>query len=101
MNTYSKEHRQINIAVGDRFSIELDTNPTTGYEWQLDFDNNKLKFENRELAINAAIGGGGIEHFNFEAIETGKTSILMRYQREWEPDPLESIEYCVYIKDTD
>src|ERR1700683_4839387 len=55
--------RTVSLAVGARFVVALEENPTTGYEWSAPaFEGTSLALEADDytLAKGAAIGGGGI-----------------------------------------
>ena len=76
-----------------QFSINLDSNPTTGYQWTL------IKFDKTLLALTASqyipatsklMGAGGQMQFAFK-LGKGKTYPLMttmifKYQRPWESE---------------
>jgi len=77
------------MAVGARFSIELDENPTTGYRWSAPaFDEKYLVLEADEYApaAGAAIGGGGVRRFVFAVKSAGRTAIRLENKRPWERD---------------
>ena len=89
--TYHAQDRgkTVSIAVGTRFSIELDENPTTGYRWSAPtFDEKYLVLEADEYtpAAGAAIGGGGIRQFVFAVKSAGRTAIRLENKRPWERD---------------
>ena len=84
--SYEREQPQISVSRGEAFVIELAANPTTGYEWQPDFDPVALKLAGREFVLSvASMGGGGIERFRFESLAAGATRLAFAYRRSWEP----------------
>ncbi|MDD2729918.1 protease inhibitor I42 family protein [Malikia sp.] len=84
--SYQREQPQISVSKGEAFVIELAANPTTGYEWQPDFDPAVLKLAGRELVRpGSAVGEGGVEHFRFESLAAGATRLSFAYRRGWEP----------------
>jgi inhibitor of cysteine peptidase len=89
--TYQEGDRgkTVSLAVGTRFSVALEENPTTGYKWSTpEFDGRSLALEADDytLAKGAAIGGGGTRKFGFLVKSTGRTTIRLAYKRPWEKD---------------
>ncbi len=83
--TYTRDHPRIDVSTGQAFVIELAANPTTGYEWQADFDPAALRLAGREFVLSvASMGGGGIERFRFESLAAGVTRLAFAYRRGWE-----------------
>ena len=76
---YSEPEREVNIRAGQQFTIALDSNPTTGYSWEVQFDENLLelvetKFEPGETATRGRNGVGGKQSFAFQGLSQGKPS---------------------------
>jgi predicted secreted protein len=73
---------------GREFSIFLDSNRTTGYEWRLarPIDERMVHFVRSEYAPpkSGLAGAGGREEWTFLAKGRGKTEILLEYVRPWE-----------------
>lgn len=89
--TYQEGDRgkTVSLAVGTRFSVALQENPTTGYKWSApEFDGRSLALEADDYALakGAAIGGGGTRKFGFVVKSTGRTTIRLAYRRPWEKD---------------
>ncbi len=83
--SYQREHPHISVSKGEAFVIELVANPTTGYEWQPDFDPAALKLAGREFVRSgSAMGAGGVERFRFESLAAGATRLSFTYKRGWE-----------------
>jgi len=83
------EDTAIETRNGDDFFVVLDSNPTTGYGWQLDFDSSFIQLVDRKYVSRSqealpVPGAGGDEAFNFLALKSGKTEITFSYLREWE-----------------
>ncbi len=86
---------------GDTFSISLESNPTTGYSWQPQFDSNYVQLVNSDYTPSQPhlIGGGGKETFEFLALQSGQTEITFSYMRPWESKPpLETRVFKIIIK---
>lgn len=94
----------IETKVGNKFKIELKSNPSTGYQWQLEkpLDKNfvKLVSSNYFHSNTPLIGAGGKEVWVFKAIKKGETVISLKYVRSWEVNQpaAENIEYLIKIK---
>ncbi|HSE24369.1 MAG TPA: protease inhibitor I42 family protein [Pyrinomonadaceae bacterium] len=95
---YTKADNQIVIKVGDDFVIELEANPTTGYEWQLEFDSGMLTLLNQQFKPKSAgVGAGGMQHSRFRASTPGQTRIRAIYKRSWEANSLEEHTFIVNV----
>jgi len=86
----------------DNFFVILEANPTTGYQWEVDFDSDYLELTNREYVAPSSglVGAGGDETFNFLALKSGQTEIIFSYLRSWEEDkpPIEERVYQITIE---
>ena len=90
--TYTREQARLGVRAGEQFTVELESNPTTGYQWQPDFDPAALRLVGRDFSLARAaagaamaVGGGGIERFRFESLAAGTSRLSFAYQRAWEP----------------
>ena len=98
--------KPIKAAAGTQFTIELESNPTTGYEWQPAFSPEQVALVRRELrpaggqagGEGPAVGAGGTERFVFEALAAGTTAIGMALKRSWEPAAIEKRSYRVIVR---
>lgn len=88
--------------VGEEFSIILDANPTTGYQWSIDYDHEYLELMDRRYNSEASpeiVGAGGQEVFKFKALKSGITEIKFSYLRLWESvQPIEEKIYLIEIE---
>ena len=74
------------VGVGDSLYVDVDTNPTTGFEWviQSPKDAAVLELVSREYTPDKSasmVGAGGTERITWRAVAVGNTTILMFYQR--------------------
>ena len=81
------------LGVGDTYEVVLDSNPSTGYQWLVDFDAGYLELVNRHFEVDSnlnppAPGTGGKETFVFRAVAKGSTQVELTYKRPWENDSL-------------
>lgn len=85
---------KVHISVGHSLHIDLDSNPTTGFEWDL-IDNSdedvlrevRHEFKAPEQTEPPKVGASGIEVWHFEALKEGTSTISMAYSRPWESVP--------------
>jgi predicted secreted protein len=80
----------LEVQAGDTFSLTLDSNPTTGYQWQLaeTLDEGVLQLVAKTYSSSQTnvAGAGGKENWNFYAVGQGTTVISLKYARPWETD---------------
>jgi inhibitor of cysteine peptidase len=74
-------------------TVTLESNPTTGYSWQvMEIDNAILVQEGdpeykQASGTSGLVGAGGTETFRFKAVGTGETTLSLGYARPWESVP--------------
>ena len=76
---------------GQILIVTLESNPTTGYSWEMVEDPNlileqigKAEFKPVEQSNPPIVGAGGWEVFRFEAISPGRQTLGLVYRRPWE-----------------
>lgn len=103
---YSRPEKPIETAVGQEFSIQLVSNPSTGYGWRLSSPSDGKVVS---LVTNTYIhekteprlcGSGGHEIWTFRAAGKGKIEIVMEYLRPWETDvpPIQTKIFNVTVR---
>jgi predicted secreted protein len=101
---YSHEFKVIRVPHDKIITIDLDANPTTGFSWRLASisDKNVLEFVKKEFFPDEGglIGSGGVEKWSFKTLESGKTSVILEYVREWEKDipAAKRKEFNIFVK---
>jgi len=91
--TETDNGKQITVKPGDVITLTLNSNPTTGYSWQvMEIDNAILLQEGdseykQASGTDGLVGAGGMETFHFKAIGTGTTTLKLGYMRPWESVP--------------
>ncbi len=70
----------ITVVQGQNFTIQLQSNPSTGYHWEPTYDNATITLINRAFASSvstesAIVGAGGTDLFTFQGTKQG-TSII-------------------------
>ena len=93
---YQQEHisREVQVAVGDSFTVALCSNPSTGFQWsetaQISDETVVRQTDHEFVAPQGsgcaapAAGAPGQEIWTFEALGEGTCSVSMEYSRPWE-----------------
>ncbi len=86
-----------------KLEIVLDSNPTTGYRWEVaSMDESVLRQlgEPEFKSDSKALGAGGKTTFAFKAVSEGKTALKLVYRRSWEKkvQPAKVFEVDVEVK---
>jgi inhibitor of cysteine peptidase len=95
----------INLKLNETIKIKLESNPTTGYSWNLSGKTNtaiisllssdyKTSSSDKEV-----VGAGGYETIAFKAIAKGTTIIILTYNKSWEggAEPIETFKLNVAV----
>lgn len=79
------------------FNITLESNPTTGYTWTVDFNHKMLIGGEKGYSASrpGAVGGSGQQVFVFTPIQEGQTEISAAYKRPWEESAAEERTFRV------
>ncbi len=92
----------ISTGIGQEFVIALDSNPTTGYDWEESHDESMLSLVESpykpDEKADGLVGAGGTQYFRFKALKTGGTIIVVTYKRSWEEGYTEQKVFEVDIK---
>ena len=96
--------RQIEAEVGQILAISLESNPTTGFGWELvEIEDPTLQLmgeaEFQPSESKEIVGAGGTETFRIEAVSAGQTTLTLVYRRSWEEgvEPLETFRINVIV----
>jgi inhibitor of cysteine peptidase len=88
VKTYTEGSQVINVAVNEELTIALESNPTTGFSWQSDYDKTLLNLVSNEYKAKEVdknvVGSGGTQYFKFKALKSGKATVTLSYRRPWE-----------------
>jgi inhibitor of cysteine peptidase len=93
----------IELSVGGRATIQLEANPTTGYQWEpaSEPDSSVLRVVSDEYvaADSDVVGSGGTQVMVIEGVAAGSTTLELRYVRPWEDggEPAETAAYDVTV----
>ena len=92
VKTYVDAEKTITVSVGQEFIIALDSNPTTGYDWEESYDDSMLSLDEEESRYEpdekakGLVGAGGTQYFRFKVLKAGNTEITLVYKRSWEEE---------------
>jgi inhibitor of cysteine peptidase len=82
---------QIDLAVGETLTVNLESNPTTGFQWLLRSIGHEgvLGEAGHEYVMDTTMdppppGTAGVEIWTFTALAEGETTISMEYSRPWD-----------------
>ena len=100
---YLNPGEPIKVKVGQRFTIRMESNPTTGYGWQLSkaLDEKVVQFvTNAYISPDSKLcGAGGHEVWTFKAVGEEQVDISMKYVRPWEKNqPVRTNVFTVIVK---
>lgn len=98
--------KKTEAAAGQTFCIELETNPTTGFDWHFSvlagtrmtvryLEKTTFRNEDRKIA-----GAPSVSVWKFRAEGKGENTIVFKYTRSWEPGVKAAKEkkYTVIVK---
>jgi predicted secreted protein len=83
-------------------NIEKDDNPTTGYQWEVEYDQEYLDFLGKDYRSHLKpgerlLGVGGTALFTFRALKPGLTKLILKHRPPGEPRPFPVETYNVLI----
>ncbi|MFP6888061.1 MAG: protease inhibitor I42 family protein, partial [Opitutales bacterium] len=87
--TKSSNGKTIKVQQGQKISIILAGNPTTGFIWNNATKSEVVKLDGKVMhrASSQLLGAPGISTVNFETTAAGKGTIVLEYKRPWEKNP--------------
>ncbi|MFQ5595654.1 MAG: protease inhibitor I42 family protein [Anaerolineae bacterium] len=94
----------VNLEAGQTLIVTLKSNPTTGYDWQVDeMDEGVVKLVTQEFKPASdpdRLGAPGQTEFQFQAVGAGTTSLRLIYVRSWETDvePQDTFEITITVQ---
>ena len=91
--------KEIRLAVGQSFDVEVKDISTTGYRWgTLAANGDLLKLTGDEMKPRPGIGTAGIRHYTFKALAPGTTTVTFTLKRAWENNALEEFSILIRVK---
>lgn len=87
--TEADNGKTVEVAKGNDLKVVLESNPTTGYSWQVKEVNASILKQVGDPEFkpdSSAIGAGGKETLTFNAASAGQTTLKLEYRRPWETE---------------
>ncbi len=97
---------QVELEQGQILVVTLESNPTTGYRWEVAEIQESIleqmgeaEFKPSQTGEPPLVGAGGWEIFRFEAISAGQMTLRLVYHRPWEEgvEPLKTFSIQVVV----
>ncbi|CBH13715.1 ICP, putative [Trypanosoma brucei gambiense DAL972] len=117
-NLFTEEdnNKTIRMVIGETFTIELESNPTTGYTWlrsglagtelsdctfaiQSKF-NNRAPHDNHKNHRRLLVGAGGTMVLEVKALKAGKHTLSLAYGRPWVGFNAAAKRYNIHVEAT-
>lgn len=101
---FSHKFKAMRVPQGKIITLSLDSNPTTGFSWQLVKISDKkiLEFVKKEYvpAAGGKAGSPGVEKWSFKTLKSGQVEVILEYRRPWEKNiPAEKREvYSIFVR---
>jgi inhibitor of cysteine peptidase len=93
--------QSVSLKAGDQLVLSLESNPTTGFDWELlEYDETVLKLIGEPTfdSDSKLVGAGGIKTYTLEAQGSGKATIKLVYHRSWETDVPPEKEFDIVVE---
>jgi inhibitor of cysteine peptidase len=99
--------KRIEVEKGQTLVVTLESNPTTGYSWEVIEgegtvlqQKGEVEFQPSNAGDQQLVGAGGTETFRFEAAGTGEVTLKLIYHRSWEKgvEPLQTFSMQVTVR---
>ncbi len=93
--------RPIEVQAGETFEIIIDSNPTTGYHWEIIGELNGVEFISREYMADKPVlaGSGGMDIWTFKAVATGQMQITLgSFPPSDISEPEQSVAFNIVVK---
>lgn len=97
---------QVELKVGEVLTVTLESNPTTGYSWEIVQTDEAVLSQQGEVEYQQSpqsqglVGAGGTETFRFKAVGPGKITLKLIYHRSWEKgvEPIQTYTLQVVVR---
>lgn len=93
--------KRIECEIGDAIMLEVDTNPSTGYNWLVkNPETYQVILESRQIekTNTTLVGSKAKETFVFRCVNKGDANIELLYKRAWEKETLKRCILKVEVK---
>ncbi|MGH8445303.1 MAG: protease inhibitor I42 family protein [Solimonas sp.] len=97
--------KTVQLSAGQSLEVRLESNPTTGYRWQLTLPDDAPLRQHGEPEYQAGayaegiVGAGGVETWRFDAARAGRVGLRFEYRRPFEQGlpPGKTVEVVVEV----
>jgi predicted secreted protein len=99
----SEPGKTIEVAAGNEFKLIIESNPTTGYHWELigNLDDRVIQFISKDYRASEPIlmGSGGKDVWVFKALAAGETKIVLGHYPPGQGEPAEQeVTFTIVVK---
>ena len=103
MQKLTEKFNAISVKKGETFVVELESNGSTGYSWDLQLIAGKARLLKKvyNSSVNGGpmlVGSGGRESFIFKAEEAGIIELKAEYRRPWKKNNPPAASHTFQIK---
>ena len=100
--TIHDKGKTVYIEKEDSFNIALDSNPATGYSWEIrPYKDSVIKFIKSKYRVKSKrIGSPGKRIIEFKALSRGRTALDLLYLRVWEKNkaPIKTFKITIVVE---
>ncbi|MDD5634290.1 MAG: protease inhibitor I42 family protein [Candidatus Omnitrophica bacterium] len=95
--------KNVTLNDGQVLIARLGSNPTTGYSWDLENENNSVLIEAGEpvfvpsVRSDKIVGAGGITEYRFATKKKGNDKLVFKYMRPWEKQTAPAKRYVINV----
>jgi len=95
--------KNIEVTAGNEFKIIIDSNPSTGYHWELigNLDETLIQFVSKDYRADEPVlaGSGGSDIWTFKALAAGEAKIVLGNYPPGQGEPaIQEVTFTVIIK---
>ncbi len=96
--------KKLETAAGSEFKLIIDSNPTTGYHWEIigEVDATIVEFVSKDFKGSEPVapGSGGVDVWVFKAVGAGETHITLGYYPPSNDpvEPQQTVTFTVTVK---
>ncbi|MCR3760892.1 protease inhibitor I42 family protein [Clostridium felsineum] len=89
------------IKLGEEVWIILDGNPSTGYNWKLDFEDSGIYRVQESFFLPSrteSVGTKGKAIWILKATDKGETVVSLNYARSFDKKPIKNVAYSIVVE---
>jgi inhibitor of cysteine peptidase len=102
--TAADKDSQVDVRAGDQIIITLDSNPSTGYTWEVKDLNTTILEQVGDPVFSSSnpglVGSVGSLTITFKALKAGTATLTLVYHRPWETgiDPIDTFAVTITVR---